>query len=707
MEDRFGNYVEFTYTNAWNAPVRLTRIAASDGRVLTLTYTNGYVSRVSSGSRNWTYTVDATTRSLSRVQLPDGSAWGLDLKAFALARIETPAPQYEQPPSNPGGLPPPTVLLPTDIIRTCTQNSQAALNNVASPDEHLEGTITHPSGAVGIFTVDLQEHGRNHVPLACSNVTTTGSNPPYWGFGNDPTDDVPLYAISSYSLTLRSKTLQGAGMPTATWTYSYQPNFGFDRYPGTTEAYPICPYGSTTQCEAPPCTSESCATFSTTTVQEPGGRWRTYRHGNTYRYNEGKLLSEEVGAGSTLLRTTYYSYDLSQANQAYLARFGTSLKLNGDGFQGEFHRPLTGRSIVQEGVTFQRTLSSLDAFARPTQITRGNSLGFTRTDAYLYFDLASKWVMGKVRRATCTAPADCAGQVTFAIDYDAQTALPVKTWKFGQVDQIITHHADGTVAGVADGRHTASASTLVQLSQWKRGHPQQVDYPDGTRRTSVVNDQGWITSETDENGFVQTYAYDTMGRVRQVLWPTGDTTTWSSRTIEFRPLTSADTLPAGVVAGQWREMVSHGNKREATYYDAMWRPVLRHRYDASNMAGTLSAVLNEYDASGRPLFESYPSRDSIPPAVGTWTVHDALDRVTEVRADSELGQLITRTDYLPGIQTRVTDPRGGVTVTAFDAYDEPAYEQATSMDLPEGIHMEIDRDVHGKPISISRTGVLQ
>ncbi|HPA02529.1 MAG TPA: hypothetical protein PLK29_09980, partial [Chiayiivirga sp.] len=40
IEDRFGNYVNFTYSNAWNQPARLTAITASDGRALTLSYSN-------------------------------------------------------------------------------------------------------------------------------------------------------------------------------------------------------------------------------------------------------------------------------------------------------------------------------------------------------------------------------------------------------------------------------------------------------------------------------------------------------------------------------------------------------------------------------------------------------------------------------------------------------------------------------------------
>lgn len=708
VEDRFGNAVEYTYANAWNQPARLTRIASSDGRVLNINYTGSFVSSVNDGVRTWQYTIDGIYKTLTRVQLPDLTAWNIQFLDFATARIEHPVPQYETPPLNGDGFPVGSVVLPTDIFRTCSEQILApSIGNVGNPIESLTGTVVHPSGAVATFTVDLQPHGRSHVPLTCSNVTTVGSNPPYWGYGNDPTDDVPIYPIFAYTLTLRSKTLQGKGMPAANWTYEYLPNFGFDRYPGTTEEYPVCPYNTSTQCEQPLCTSESCAQSSITTVHETDGRWRRFRYGNTYRYNEGKLLQEEVGSGTLVLRSTTYSYDLSREDAAYPARYGTSLRLNGDGFQGEFHRPQIQRTIQQDGVAYTRANTVLDVFSRPTAIARSNTIGYLRTESVGYFDHSSLWVLGQVSRSACIAPASCANDVMFSVDYDPSLAVRLRTYRFGAIDQNLTYHADGTVASVADARSLAGIDTAVHLLNWKRGYPQTITYPGGQSKRAVVNDQGWITSETDENGFATSYAYDSMGRLSQVVYPAGDATIWFNKSLGFRQLTNADPLPPGVMAGQWQELVAQGNYRKATYFDSMWRPVLTQEYDEADRASTLSVVSREYDASGRTVFQSYPSRDAVPPAVGEWTRHDALDRMTESRRDSELGQLVTRNEYLPGNQIRTINPKGAITLTAYDAYDEPQYELPASMDMPGGIHMEINRDAHGKPLTISRVGAAQ
>ncbi|MDP3294523.1 MAG: hypothetical protein Q8M37_07265 [Nevskia sp.] len=56
VEDRFGNSVTYTYTNTATQPAKLTRIQASDGRQINITYnTSGQIATLSDGTRSWTY----------------------------------------------------------------------------------------------------------------------------------------------------------------------------------------------------------------------------------------------------------------------------------------------------------------------------------------------------------------------------------------------------------------------------------------------------------------------------------------------------------------------------------------------------------------------------------------------------------------------------------------------------------------------------
>lgn len=355
VEDRFGNYVTYTYTNSWNEPGKLARIEANDGRFLSMAYTGETISSVTDGARTWNYGYQTTAsgrNSLSTVTLPDSSSWGINLSEFTSAEIK----YYEFPPVG-------------EVLRTCFDN-EVPLN----VNTNFVGSITHPAGAKVEFTVNSQEHGRSWVPVNCRNFKTTFTSGPNKGADNFEGDDINIYATRAYSLTLAQKKITGPGLAEAIWTYSYEPNaLSMYFYPGTSYRWPICDVASGIDCSQPPCTNDNCATYSITTVSGPG-EWKRYRHGNTYRYNEGKLLQVETGTGPTgVLRTERYSYDLSRVDQVYPARFGRSLRLEGEGFASEYHRPGLETEILQQGKSFKRLIDLHDKVARPTQVTSVSS----------------------------------------------------------------------------------------------------------------------------------------------------------------------------------------------------------------------------------------------------------------------------------------------------------------------------------------------
>ncbi|PPJ41946.1 MULTISPECIES: hypothetical protein [unclassified Pseudoxanthomonas] len=351
VEDKLGNYVTYTYTNAWDAPGKLTQIQASDGRTITLNYNGDTVSSVSDGSRTWTYsyaTGASGRKTLTGVALPDGSAWTLSLSALTDAEIK----YNEYPPTG-------------EILRTCLVNEQPI-----NYDATFVGSIRHPAGALATFTLDIREHGRSYVPVACRNVVV--QNPNLGGLDNDPNDDVNLYATSAYSLTLKQKSISGTGIATDVWNYAYIPNTSVYFYPGTTRNYPVCDQANY-DCSQPPCTSEACARSSVTEVSGPNGEWSRYFHGNTYLYNEGKLLKVESGtSASNILERVTHTYDLGRTSPP--ASFGVSHRMDGDGFSATFPRPLTKTTRDRQGVRFAYQVDALDALHRPTRVTRASSV---------------------------------------------------------------------------------------------------------------------------------------------------------------------------------------------------------------------------------------------------------------------------------------------------------------------------------------------
>ncbi len=323
---------------------------------------------------------------------------------------------------------------------------------------------------------------------------------------------------------------------------------------------------------------------------------------------------------------------------------------------------------------------------------------FSRTETITYHDNTAKWVLGQVASRTID------GVVAEQTTYDATTALPLQSRSFGKLKQTLTYNADGTVATVKDGN-----GNVTKLSGWKRGIPQLITFADGKTQSAVVNDNGWVTQVTDENGFATNYGYDTMGRLASTAYPTGDTTTWNTTTQAFVQVAASE---YGVPAGHWRQTVRTGAGTKISYFDALWRPLLVREYDNGNVAGTERFVGYEYDHEGRVVFASYPSTVSNPDK-GVWTTYDALGRVRSVAQDSEQGLLTTTTSYLnnaSGAYTLVTVPGGGQTRTWYQMFDQPSYDAPVKITHPEGAVTTITRDVFGKPTSVVRgnsTGSVQ
>lgn len=166
---------------------------------------------------------------------------------------------------------------------------------------------------------------------------------------------------------------------------------------------------------------------------------------------------------------------------------------------------------------------------------------------------------------------------------------------------------------------------------------------------------------------VQGHGYDTTGRLSS-LTPPAD---YAAPSASFVPVAAAE---YGLPAGHWRHTATKGTAVTATYFDALWRPVMTRTYGANQEAATRKLTVAQFDIDGRPTYESYVARDittiSTTPT-GTRTQCNALGRVTQVQSDSELGTLTATTEYLTGFQTRLTNPRAKITTQTFWALDDP------------------------------------
>jgi YD repeat-containing protein len=682
VEDRFGNAVVYTYTNSAGSKVKLTKIegfdrsGASDGRVIQLTLNaNGTVATAftpattatasvpATPQRKWIYGYPEYGDSLGTVTLPDNTSWTLHFAPLSHATIDWDG--------DPGA-------------QDCGSNRWWIGGGGT-------GTVTHPSGAVGTFTVEPKRFGRTNVPMFCVNWEKTG---PF-----NPTNDVAVFPRNYEVLAIRTKSIAGPGLATQTWTYSGSSMGSW--IPGQTEPVDC---SVNLDCVEPVCMSDDCAGTNKTLVNGPDG-WVRYTFGNSYRYNEGKLLSVERGAlGSAAIETETITYRLPTAH--YPATIAGSLQGYFGGFESETPRPQTGNSILRDGVTFASTVNAFDVFDRETSVTRSSSLGYSKTEVTEFVDVIDE------ATNTYRLPRDLVARtITNGIEvnnnaYDPVLFTPTTQKAFGAVQHVLAHNADGTLLSVTDGN-----SKKTDLSSWFRGVPRLVTRPDATVESTVIDNNGWLTQVTNEVGASTKYQYDPMGRLKLVDYVDGDAVNWTSttRTLALVAATEFSTL----VSGHWTETSQTGNGRTTTYYDARWNPVVVQTEDLGS-AASKSYVVKRYNVDGQVVFQSYPvaSLVSLDPQVqaleGTWTTYDALGRVTLVEQDSELGKLRTITEYLPGFITRVTNPRGFKTTTRYQVFDEPTTDAPVSVISAEGTAEQqrtvIARDMFGMPASVIRSG---
>ena len=518
--------------------------------------------------------------------------------------------------------------------------------------------LSHPSGAEGRFYFQPVNHGRAFVPQDC--------------FGDILHDRKARYPVYFSTNALARKTLSGLEMAALHWIYAYPSG--------------VAGAGSWSSC------SGNCPDTKLVTVTAPGSLMNRYTFGTRYEQTEGMLLKQEEGqADGSILRST-------TLRNRRLEPVGSSVFDMGDSAIGSRPMPQDLREVTQQGVRFRWEVSGMDTvYARPTTVLRAGP-GGSRSETISYFDHSSLWVLGQVDSVSSN------GLSVVDNDYFPSTASLRSSSKFGAFQHSFTYHDDGSLASSTDGRNHST-----YFDNYKRGLPQRVRYPDGTSESAVVNDIGLVSSVSSAAGYTTDYGYDSSGRLNRITPPSG----WTPTTLEFEQVWSPE---YGLPAGHWRQTISKGNARTISFFDALWRPVMTRSFDASSPASeasTRKVVVKGFDAEGRVSFESYPQRELGSVAIsspGRRSRYDALGRLVQQDADSELGVLSSSTDYIGGFQVRHSNPRGKQSTQTLWALDKPDEAQLSAISvpagdgLPGGMSVSIQRDAFGKPSRITRSG---
>ena len=649
VQDRFGNTLTYNYSGN-----NLASITASDGRQLTVTYVSGTprIQTVTAHSsdapaRTWTYSYDTSNSNmpnLTTVQLPNGSAWSYSL-GLQSAQIVTE-----------GG--------------RCFDSSLPILESGA-----YTGTITHPSGLTATFTVTPTLHGRSYVPKQCWGDVASGSQPTY-----------SIYPDTYYQLSLTKETISGPGIvssagPFQAWTYSYSPS----NQSWSTDACAI---------------AGTCPSTVYTDVVDPEGHDVRSTFSNRFDVSEGLLQRTDYFASSNtsaVLRSEINTY-ANAVGGPWPTSYGIDLQNRDNHAQTTEQSPLSLKQTLQDGDTYSWQAESFNAYTQVTKAKRSNLIAgqsaLEETTSYL--NDTNLWVLGlplQVTNVTPSGPAEVESTNTYA----ANDTLLTRT-RFGQLLMSYGWNTAGQLTSFTDPlNHTTT------LGNYKRGIPQSIGFPDSTSESLVVDDFGQISSITNQAGNTTSYLYDSIGRIAEIDYPTGDTVAWAKQTFTY----SFETwVSHGLEAGHWLRSVTQGPKVAYTYFDAMMRPreVLTRR---SSDGGAPITSRIDYDSRGNKIFQSYAidgNLDLSGLTAGITTNYDALSRVTSTVQPSELGNLTTTTNYLSGARKQVIDPKGNSTTASYQVFDEPSYDNVIQVSAPEGVIQTILRDIYGNPHSITQSG---
>jgi RHS repeat-associated protein len=645
IEDRFGNWVNFQYaTRVINTNLQsnnLTKITSSDGRTIDLTYAHAtqpyLVTSVAANSKTWSYGYDSHN-SLQTVTLPDSSAWNYNLWQISH-----------------------WVALPEGL-----DDNSCTLSNVTT----ATGSITHPKGATGTFTLKTTLHGHSDTPLNSDN---------YGGYKEKK---------CFQTMALTNKTITGPSV-NLSWQYSYSQNKGA--------------YTNETPVDVNVTISNYLSRhLKSTTVLAPDGSITVHVFSRRWDYLAGQKVAtlQYDTDGVTLLQNAIstFTQQTPVMGGIYLERTNLAPLQ---------YRALSNKStITQSTDSFITEYFDYNVYGIPKTIKETNSVntGWLRCTRRAYMHDTALNVLNQPTTTKVANNTTCATDINdstytttkevlyYPVSASSGKLLPQATYAFGALQQTYSYNTDGTLAQQTDN----VANRWVKFSSYKRGKARTIELPGrysltpGLFAYRTINDDGTVASVTDFNGNATSYGYDPVGRVTLV---DPANATWANTIISY-------TVPGGAYALQ--QSISRGNYRKVVSLDALMRTVLTQEWDAAD-SSTTRYVNQRFNAYNKAVFSSVPSSSSSE-TVGSSTTYDGLQRVKQQTNTSE-GDINLR--YLSGNQVEKTDGRGFITTTAYLAYGNPEQSLATSIVQPGSITTSLSYNLFDNPTSIVQGGVTE
>ena len=683
VEDRFGNWVKYHY----NAPGELAYIDSSDGRRIDISYEQGTyrkrIATVTANNQTWRYhyrvTYDARNVAhdqLSKVVLPDGRQWQLDLQLDTFSELEAKR----------------MILGFEDKIigeKQCLEPS--SLNNTA--------TITHPNGAQATFTLAPTRFGRSKVPVQ-------------FVFQNKYNN----YDRCFVNFAVVEKRLTGPGMKDMQWTYRYSENAGM--YNGT-QPYDAGPAGQPLSGLPTPVAGYSLNDLKSTTVIAPDGSKAIHVFDRSFTVTENQKAAEFYfdTDGVTLLQSQRYTYTPMAVNAEVRLNYCADATSTGGVCRGPVyeneapHKHFVNKSFAAtttyvNGVqanTYTTLYNDYNSYGQHTrQVEFGGVSGISKHQRFSFQHDLNHWLLNLPTKTELSENAlywTTVSETSYYPSSHIYKSLPKEQFQFGVLRSTnSSYHADGNLKLI----NMNSPNLWAQYENYKRGKPQLIKLPQryNTSCTNpntcfisasqVVNNNGTVAQVTDFKGYSTHYLYDAMGRL----------TTITPADIQWSP-TSIDYAISG---GYFTQSISRGNYRKTLTLDGLLRPILSHEWDNSNAAATSRYTVQRFNAYNKPLFSSYPSTSSTE-SQGTVYEYDGLQRPT--RQYNTVDNTALEYAYLANNQVRTTDARGNSTTTSYRAFGSPSQTLPSKIEQPHGVTTDINYNIFDNVTTITQGGITE
>ena len=603
---------------------------------------NAYASLIENPDGNWgryEYHIVGDKHRPSRIHSSDGreitiSAVSGDERTVGYASANGRTWTYGY--SSPGGFS--SVTLPDGRMWTIGDTTGVTDYHYKTARPPL--TIQHPSGVVGTFEFEAIKNGRTYAPP------------------RDSTCDDCEYRKYFRSKAVVSKTLTIPNGNTLVWTYQYQEDEGSYRsepqLPSTKSRTSIDPGGNKT-------------------VSQVHRRWDRYEGLVTKieRFNPG---------GSVPIEITEYDYG-GGGRFGNASSFGNTSNHHVHEKQKNLSRRVItrGEDVYVTDYWYGDQEASDYGWGAPEQVDESSNVSNRdRITQYTYTSLTSNWIIA-------LPVTTIRNWVEFERNgYDSLGRL---TWtdRFGVRDSTYGYHAAGVQKGaLAWSRDGLNRTTYFR--DWHRGWPREIERPDGVNIYKAVDDNGWVTSETDANGTTIAFSYNSAGWRTGINYPGS----WADAAISY------SSLGNGLV-----QTVNRGSERVTTTYDGLFRPVLV-RWQAVSGGGGDAYLRTDYDFAGRTVFQSWPSASSNPTA-GIETAYDVLGRTTS-ETETVMPYAAITYEFLSGNRVQVTDPLGQAVTSSFSGYGHPEDGDLVLVEQPLGITTTLSRDMYGNLTGVRQHG---